>query len=90
MNWSKLAFWVCLSISASLIVAGFILPPMGIIDGSVLTATGELLGFAALGFATKAVHDGMNLKFTHGLTTVEIDKDDDNDDKVKPDTEEVL
>ena len=33
-------FWICLIVSIGLIVAGFCVPPMGIIDGSVLTAVG--------------------------------------------------
>ena len=32
------AFYINLSVSIVLIVGGFLLPPMGIIDGSVLTA----------------------------------------------------
>ena len=36
-------FYFNLFISIALIVGGFLLPPMGIIDGSVLTAVGELL-----------------------------------------------
>ena len=41
-------FWICLIVSIGLIVAGFCVPPMGIIDGSVLTAVGILFGFASL------------------------------------------
>ena len=37
-------FWICLIVSIGLIVAGFCVPPMGIIDGSVLTAVGILFG----------------------------------------------
>ena len=41
-------FYLTLAISLLLIVGGFLLPPMGIIDGSVLTAVGELLMFGVL------------------------------------------
>lgn len=46
---SKIIFWVTFGVSAALIVVGFIIPPTGIIDGSVLTAVGELFAFATLG-----------------------------------------
>ena len=42
------AFYINLSVSIVLIVCGFLLPPMGIIDGSVLTAVGLLLMFGVL------------------------------------------
>ena len=42
------AFWVCLVLSIGLIVTGFFMPPMAEVDGSVLTAVGELFGFATL------------------------------------------
>ena len=41
-------FYILLAISVSLIVGGFLLPPTGIIDGSVLSAVGELLAFAVV------------------------------------------
>ena len=41
----RTTFIVCLAASVMLIVAGFVVPPMGEIDGSVLTAVGELLMF---------------------------------------------
>lgn len=44
-NW---VFWISLVISFILIVAGFIAPPMGVIDNSVLIAVGMLLGFVVV------------------------------------------
>ena len=41
-------FYLTFAISLLLIMGGFLLPPMGIIDGSVLTAVGELLMFGVL------------------------------------------
>ena len=41
-------FHLTLVLSILLIVGGFICPPMGVIDGSVLTAVGLLLAFAIL------------------------------------------
>ena len=45
-----IVFAVTLTVSVGLVVAGFLVPPMGIIDGSVLTAvyTGRLVPPAGL------------------------------------------
>ena len=41
-------FYTTLVLSILLLVGGFLSPPMGIIDSSVLTAVGLLLSFATL------------------------------------------
>lgn len=66
------AFWTCLTIAIALIVGGFLVPPTGIIDGSVLTAVGELFGFAALGVGFEAVRLGRNLRIAKGDLVAEI------------------
>lgn len=66
------AFWVCLVISISMIVAGFIVPPTGKIDGSVLTAVGELFGFATLFVVLKALERGVDARIQHGKTSMTI------------------
>ena len=73
---SSLSFWVCLITSLVLIGLGFVVPPMGNIDGSVLTAVGELFGFATLAVVADAVHEGYDAKVTHGNTTIEVTNDD--------------
>ena len=73
---SSLSFWVCLVTSLVLIGLGFVVPPMGNIDGSVLTAVGELFGFATLAVVADAVHEGYDAKVTHGDTTIEVTNDD--------------
>ena len=60
------AFWVCLVLSISLTVAGFIVPPLGHIDGSVLTAVGLFLAFATLWEAHIAIRNGVDARFKHG------------------------
>lgn len=77
---SRLAFLICLGVSVGLIVAGFIVPPTGIVDGSVLTSVGELLGFATLSVTAhaidKAIDKGLDTTFKHGQTEVHIDNPD--------------
>ena len=69
---SRITFAVCFFVSVGLIVAGFFVPPMGIIDGSVLTAIGELLLFPTLLYAYRAIELGLSVKFQKGDTSVEI------------------
>lgn len=70
-----ITFIVCLFTSISLIVGGFFVPPMGIIDGSVLTAVGELVAFPALAFGFRAIELGYDMKINHGNTSVEVSND---------------
>lgn len=48
--------------SIGLIIAGFLLPPMAIIDNSVLIATGELAGLGALWETAHAVDHGLDAR----------------------------
>ena len=68
-------FYLTFAISLLLIIGGFLLPPMGIIDGSVLTAVGELLMFGVLAQIPSildAVRNGKSFKFQKGDSSVEI------------------
>ena len=69
---SSISFWVCLCTSLVLIALGFLVPPVGDIHPSVLTAVGELFGFATLAIVADAVKFGYDAKITHGNTTVQI------------------
>ena len=64
-------FWICLIISIGLIVAGFCVPPMGIIDGSVLTAVGILFGFASLAQVPVIIEVAGYVRMTKGDMTIE-------------------
>lgn len=66
----NVAFWVCLIFSIGLIIAGFVTPPLAKIDGSVLTAVGELFGFATLFVVKSAIEKGVDIKLQHGKTSV--------------------
>ena len=67
-----IAFWVTLCISTALIVGGFFVPPLGSIDGSILTAIGELFLWPALAFGAKALSEGKKAKFKKGDATLEV------------------
>ena len=73
-------FYLTLAISLLLIIGGFLLPPMGIIDGSVLTAVGELLMFGVLAQVPAlfdAAKNGKSVKISKGDFTAEVTSSDD-------------
>lgn len=74
-------FWTFAIAGLLLIVASFILPPMGVVDNSVLAAVGELDGVIALGAVIKAIDKGTDVSVQHNNTSVTItNKDEDGED----------
>ena len=74
-------FYLTFAISLQLIIGGFLLPPMGIIDGSVLTAVGELLMFgvlAQLPALIDAAKNGKSIKVTKGDFIAEVSSSENN------------
>lgn len=69
--------YASMAVAIVLLVAGFIVPPTGIIDGSVLTGVGEIIGGAALlNFITNLpayIEAGAKAKIEHGSTSITID-----------------
>ena len=72
----KPIFYVCLASALALFVGGFFCPPMGVIDGSILTAAGILLGFATLAVAGQNLANGKDIEFKKGDTTLTIGNDE--------------
>ena len=60
-----------------LIVAGFIVPPIGQVDNSILIAVGELNGILAIGAVIKAIDNGRSASIKHNGTEVTITGDED-------------
>ena len=72
-------FWFFGGISVLLILISFFVPPLSIVDGSVLAAAGELFGFAALGAVIHAIDMGKTATIQHGgtsLTVKDIDEEE--------------
>lgn len=68
-------FYMNLAVSIALIVGGFFVPPLGIIDGSVLTAVGLLLMFgviAQIPAILDAVRAGKSIKLQKGDFSVDV------------------
>ena len=76
----KNVFLVCLLVSLGLIIASFFIPPLAVVDGSVLAAVGEIFAFAALGEVAAAIERGHSASISHGNTTIEIKKEEDDDE----------
>lgn len=58
--------------AVGMLVAGFIVPPTGVIDGSVLKACAILFGFAALIVVYHAIEKGVGASLEHGETKIQI------------------
>ena len=68
----NLYFWFFGGISVLLIVLSFFIPPLAIVDGSVLAAAGELFGFAALGAVVHSIDKGKTASVSHNGTTITV------------------
>lgn len=63
---------ITLVVSILLIVGGFFCPPMGSIDGSVLTAVGLLILFSLIEKLPEAITAGRSVKIQRGDTSLEV------------------
>ena len=72
-------FYFNLTVSILLIVGGFLVPPVGIIDGSVLTAVGLLLMFSVIERVPDAIKAGKSVKISKGDSSIEITVDTSTD-----------
>lgn len=75
----KKVFFICLGVSITLGIGGFFCPPLGSIDGSILTFIGLLLGYATLAVAGQNLADGKDVTFHHGDTEVTIGDNEEED-----------
>lgn len=77
----KYIFFVCLATSIGLFIGGFFCPPMGVIDGSILKATGILLAFAALGVAGQNLANGKEISWQKDDINLTIGDKDSNEER---------
>lgn len=75
---------VSFAVSVCLIVVGFLLPPAGVIDGSVITAVGELLAFGVLAKVIDTIEDGRSPHINTGHTSISIGAKDPDHDSNNP------
>lgn len=82
-TWAKVLFWIFLIIGTGLIIASWLVPPMGIIDSSVLAAFGEFQGFASIGLGFEAIFQGKNVTLSKGNTQINVSQADNCSCEVK-------
>lgn len=70
-----MTFYFNLVVSVLLIIGGFLVPPVGIIDGSVLTAVGLLLMFSVIEKIPEAIKAGKSVKISKGDLTISATSD---------------
>lgn len=87
-TYGNLLFIVLTIIAICLIMISFIIPPTGIIDGSVLAAVGELFAFAALGTFLQAVNSGKRASVRHGETELSIENTESDGELQADDTQD--
>lgn len=73
---SSILFAVTTFAAIGLFTAGFFVPPMGAIDGSVLKAGGLLLGFASVAQVPELAKHGADVKIQHGQTSLSVNNPD--------------
>lgn len=83
-------FWVSFALCAGLIIAGFIVPPMGVVDGSVLTAVGELFAFPTLWTVWHAIDRGIDAKMKIGKAVVTLGDFNNNNETSKNKEDETI
>lgn len=72
-TWESNIWMRILTISSIiLIIASFFIPPLGIIDGSILAAVGELEAFGVLWIVMYAIEKGTAASFKKGDVEVDI------------------
>ena len=73
-----LGLYLLLIAALALLVAGFIVPPLGVIDPSLLTGIAELLGFSWLLYTTANIPDfiekGAKISASYGGATISVGK----------------
>ena len=77
---NKIAFWVCLAISVTLLTVSFLLPPKGQIDPSVLRGVGEIFAFAVLYVVIEALQRGTDVTLHKGDIDISLQNPDTKDE----------
>ena len=83
MKWYKSAdFWMLAGevtsgiVAFGLLILGFLCPPPGVIDSSVIQAVGEILGFATIWMLPSAIKAGKKIKLHTGSAEITVGKDE--------------
>lgn len=75
----NLWFKILSAVAVLLLIASFIVPPLGVIAPSVIAGVGEIFAFAALWTLIKAIDKGKTASVSHGQTTIKVENDKDEE-----------
>jgi hypothetical protein len=75
----NLWFKILSLISVLLLISSFLMPPTGVIDPSVMAGIGEIFAWGALFTVLKAIDKGKTASITHGNTTIEVKKENEEE-----------
>lgn len=75
-NGTQCLFYLITIVAVLLIVVGFALPPIGVIDTSALSGVGWLFAFASLCIIMYSVSRGMDARISRGDTSIQITNPD--------------
>lgn len=79
-----IAGWITLLVSVGLLIASFVVPPLGVISPSVLQGVAELFAFATLfklPNIIQSISDGKQVTLQHGSTTVTVGSREDEENE---------
>lgn len=72
----KWAFWISFAVAVGLLIASFLIPPLGVIQPSVLQGVAEIFAFALLGIVADAIQKGSDIRLSKGDMSIEVDNPD--------------
>lgn len=75
-NVNKGAFWVCLLFSIGMITTSLFIPPLAVVDGSIIACVGEIFAFATLGTVIDAISKGSDVTISHNNTNITVNNPD--------------
>lgn len=78
---NNLYFWVFGGIATLLLAVSFLLPPLGVINSTVLQGAAELFAWATLGAVIHAIDAGRSAKLKRGETEITIGKEEKEDEE---------
>ena len=69
----NLPLWICTAVALLLLIGSFLVPPMGVIDGSILAGVAEVFAFAALWAFIIAFKYGKKATFRRNDVEISVD-----------------
>lgn len=72
---TTILFWCSFALTVIMGFWGFIVPPKGVIDESILRYGTIIFGFSPIAVAREAIKEGIGVKMKHGSTEIEVNNE---------------